>query len=105
MGLRDGMLMLNEVRGSVTGMLQILSHDLPVYGSRGSEGELHLVHSIITAIGQYSCQSILRETGTTLTGELQMDQTDALWGRSKYQNKAVMPWSGERLEETEGTQN
>lgn len=98
MGPRDGTLTLEEDRGTVTGTLCILSHRLPIRGRRQADGCLRLAHQIITSVGQYPCRSILRDDGTAVSGELQMDQRGALWGQSKYQGKTVMPWSGERLE-------
>lgn len=103
MGPREGMLTIEESHGEIAGTLCILSHKLSVHGSRGTDGCLYLIHQIITAVSEYPCQSILRDMGSRLAGELRMDQSGALWGRSKYQTKAVMPWSGERLEEMEET--
>ena len=105
MGPREGSLILDENRGQVAGTLCILSHETPVYGIRSADGCLHLLHRIITAVGEYPCQSVLRDMGNTLAGELQMDQSGAFWGRSRYQTKTVMPWSGERLIEMEATHN
>lgn len=101
LGPRDGLLTLKEVRGTITGTLCILFHELPVSGSRKADGHLHLIHPIITAVTEYPCRSILRETGTTLSGELHMDQTGAPWGGGRHQPGAVMAWSGEELKETE----
>lgn len=105
MGPREGTLTLKESRGQVTGSLCILSHEVPVHGRRGTDGRLYLTHPIITAVSEYPCQSILRDEGGTLSGELWMDQSGALWGCSKYQAKTVMPWSGKQLEGMEGTRN
>lgn len=105
MGPREGTLTLDEHRGKVAGTLCILSHALPVHGCRGTDGRLYLTHQIITAISEYPCQSILRDTGNTLSGELWMDQSGALWGCSKYQTKTVMSWSGKQLEGMEVTRN
>ena len=51
MGPRDGTLALEEDRGTVTGTLNILSHELPIRGSRQADGCLRLAHQIITAVG------------------------------------------------------
>lgn len=103
MGPRDGTLALEEDRGTVTGTLNILSHELPIRGSRQADGCLRLAHQIITAVGEYPCCSVLWDTDGILSGELQMDQSETRWGCSKYQKNTVMPWSGERLEEMEAT--
>lgn len=105
MGPREGTLTLEESCGKVVGTLCILSHEIPVHGSRGTDGGLYLIHPIITAVSQYPCRSVLWDMGNTLSGELQMDQSGALWGRSKYQTKTVMPWSGEQLEGMEVVHN
>lgn len=97
MGPREGTLTLDESCGEVVGTLRILSHELPVRGRRGTDGRLYLTHQIITAVSEYPCQSVLWDTGSTMSGELWMDQSRALWGCSKYQTKTVMPWSGEEL--------
>lgn len=105
MGPREGTLILDESCGEVEGTLCILSHELPIHGRRGTDGRLYLTHQIVTAISEYPCQSVLRDMGNKLSGELWMDQSDALWGCSKYQPKTVMPWSGEQLEGMEATRN
>lgn len=101
LGPRDGLLTLREARGTITGTLCILFHELPVSGSRRADGRLHLIHRIVTSVGEYPCRSILQEAGTALTGELQMDQAGAPWSCGSCQPKAVMAWSGEQLNETE----
>lgn len=103
MGSREGTLTLDERYGEVAGTLRILSHEVPVHGCRGIDGRLYLTHPIITTVSEYPCQSVLQETGSTLSGELCMDQSGAPWGRGKYQTKTIMPWSGEQLEEMEAT--
>lgn len=105
MGPREGTLVLDEDRDQVAGTLCILSHEVPVHGRRGADGGLYLTHQIITAVSEYPCKSVLWDTGGTLSGELWMDQSGALWGCSKYQAKTVMPWSGEQLEEMEVAYN
>lgn len=105
MGPREGTLTLDERCGEVVGTLCILSHALPVRGRRGTDGRLYLTHPIITAVSEYPCQSVLQDRGDTLCGELWMDQSGALWGRSKYQTKTVMTWSGKQLEGMEATRN
>lgn len=105
MGPREGALTLDERCGEVVGTLRILSHEVPIYGRRGTDGRLYLTHQIITAVGEYPCQSVLEDSGSTLSGELWMDQSGALWGRSKYYAKTVMDWSGEQLEGMEVTRN
>lgn len=98
MGPREGTLTLDEGYGQVAGTLCILSHKVPVQGRRGADGRLYLTHSIITAVSEYPCRSVLWDTGSGLSGELWMDLSGAPWGRSKYQTGRVMPWSGEQLE-------
>ncbi len=105
MGPREGTLTLDENRNEVAGTLCILSHEVPVQGCRGTDGRLYLTHPIITAVSEYPCQSVLRDVDGALSGELWMDRSGAPWGHGRYQTKAVMPWSGERLEEMEGTHN
>lgn len=105
LGPREGTLTLDERRGEVTGTLCILSHEVPVHGRRGADGRLHLMHPIITVVSEYPCQSVLKDMGGALSGELWMDQSGAPWGCGKYQTQTVMPWSGEQLEEMEGTHN
>lgn len=97
MGPRDGTLTMEEDCGTVTGTLSILDHQLPVTGSRGADGEVRLTHRIVTSVSEYPCRSVLRDAGGTVSGELRMDQTGALWGCSRYQTETVMPWSGEEL--------
>lgn len=98
MGPREGMLTLDVGCGEVAGTLCILSHEVPVHGCRGTDGRLYLTHPIITAVSEYPCRSVLRDTGGTLSGELWMDQSGAPWGCGKYQTQTVMTWSGEPLE-------
>ena len=105
MGPREGTLTLDERCGEVVGTLCILSHELPIHGRRDTDGRLYLTHQIITAVSEYPCRSVLCDMGNTLSGELWMDQSSALWGRSKYQTKTVMPWAGEQLEGMEVTRN
>ena len=101
MGPKEGTLTLNEDHGTVTGTLQILSHELPVSGGREADGRLHLVHEIMTAVSTYPCQTILQDTGAGLSGELQMDPSGAPWGSGRYRTKVMMSWSGEPIGETE----
>lgn len=101
MGRKHGTLTLNEERGTVTGTLCLLSHELPVSGSRGPDGRLHLVHQVVTAVSTYPCRSVLKDTGETLSGELQMDPSGAPWSGGRPQPKVVMTWSGELFQETE----
>lgn len=105
MGPREGTLTLDESCGEVAGSLCILSHELPVHGSRGTDGRLHLMHQIITAVSEYPCCSVLRDVGDTLSGELQMDQSGAPWRWGKCPFKTILRWSGERLEEREAARN
>lgn len=105
MGPREGALTLDEHCGEVVGTLRILSHEIPIHGRRGTDGRLYLTHQIITAVGEYPCQSVLEDMGGKLAGELWMDQSGALWGRSKYHAKTVMGWRGEQLEGMEVTPN
>lgn len=102
LGPREGMLTLEEDgSGAITGRLCILGRTLAVSGRREADGRLSLVHRIVTAVSEYPCQSLLREEGDALTGELRMDQSGALWRRDGHPARAVMAWSGERLKETE----
>ena len=98
MGPREGTLTLKEDGGAVAGTLDILAHQLPVSGRRTPDGCLQLTHQMITAVSAYPCQTALWDSGTALLGELQMDQSGALWGCSRYQSKTTMPWHGELLE-------
>ena len=93
MGPKRGTLTLDEDQGTVTGTLSLLSHELPVSGSRTPDGRLHLIH--------HPCRSVLEIAGRTLSGELQMDPSGAPWSGGRPQPKVIMSWSGEQFEETE----
>ena len=101
LGPRDGVLTLQEHQGIIQGTLRILSRELPVQGSRKADGGLHLTHSIITAIGEYPCRSVLWDLGDRVGGELQMDPAGAWWRHGGETGETVMSWSGERLGEQE----
>ena len=101
MGPKNGTLTLHEEHGAVTGTLSLLSHEVPVSGSRMPDGRLHLIHQVVTAVSTYPCQSILKDTNGTLSGELQMDSSGAPWSAGRPQSKVIMTWSGEQFEETE----
>lgn len=101
MGPKEGTLTLNETHGSVTGTLCILAHELSVHGSRAPDGRLHLRHQVVTAVSTYPCQSILKDTEGTLSGELRMDPSGAPWNGGRPQPEVIMSWSGEQFAETE----
>lgn len=101
MGPKKGTLMLKEDCGAITGTLCLLSHELPVSGSRAPDGRLCLDHQVVTAVSTYPCRSVLRDTGGTLSGELRMDPSKAPWSGGKPQPEVIMTWSGEQFEETE----
>lgn len=101
MGPKNGLLTLNEEHGTVTGTLYLLSHELPVSGSRTPDGRLHLIHQVVTAVSTYPCQSVLEDTGGTLSGELQVDPSAAPWSGGRPQPKVIMTWSGDQFKETE----
>lgn len=101
MGPKSGTLRLREENEIITGALCVLSHEIAIFGKREADGRLHLIHRIITAVSEYSCQSILWDAGNTLSGELHVDQSGTPWGCSKYQAETIMPWSGVQIEETE----
>lgn len=90
MGPRNGTLTLHEAQGAVTGTLRLLSHELPISGSRAADGRLHLVHQVVTAVSTYPCRSVLEDTGGTLSGELRMDPSGAPWSGGRPQPKVVM---------------
>ncbi len=101
MGPKNGTMTLNEEHGIVTGTLYLLSHELPVSGSRAPDGRLHLIHQVVTAVSTYPCRSVLEDTEGTLSGELQMDPSQAPWSGGRPQPEVIMTWSGEQFEETE----
>ena len=101
MGPKNGTLTLHEKEGAVTGTLRLLSHELPVSGSRAPDGQLHLIHQVVTSVSTYPCWSVLKDTEGTLSGELQMDPSEAPWSGGKPQPKVILTWSGEQFEETE----
>lgn len=101
MGPKNGTLTLTEEHGMVTGTLRILSHELPVSGSHETDGRLHLIHQVVTAVSTYPCRSELVDTEGALSGELQVDPSEAPWSGGRPQSKIIMSWSGTQLEETE----
>ena len=105
MGLQEGILTVQEEHGEVRGTLRFLSHELPINGSRTPDGRLVLAHSVVTPVSTYPCLSILEDRGGALSGEVQMDLSEAPWSSGGQQPEVIMPWSGERVEETEKGEN
>jgi len=96
MGPRSGTLSLEERNKKITGTLFLLAHQNPVKGRRSTDGRLWLYHQIVTAVCQYSCQSVFLDDEKHLRGELQMEVLH--WCDPAKKTWAVMPWSGEIME-------
>ena len=69
MGPRTGLLTL-ERRGSYfTGLLELMGYENAVQGVQAEDGNLHLFHSIRTAVHPLLCETMLALQDGHLTGE------------------------------------
>lgn len=84
LGPRKGTLCLEGTGGQLCGVLSLLGYENPVRGTRGEAGTVTLSHSLRTAVGEHPCRSVLKLSGSTLSG------TAELAG-------CRMDWSGRRL--------
>ena len=69
MGPRTGFLTLESRGNYFTGLLELMGYENTVQGVQAEDGNLHLFHSIRTAVHTLLCETVLALQDGHLTGE------------------------------------